>query len=38
MNVRSILLPDSKQVNFANGIVVDPVTNIQLNPGEIFEG
>ena len=34
----SILLPDRKQVNFASGIVVDPVTTIQLNLGEIFEG
>ena len=34
----SILLPDCKQVNFASGIVVDPVTTIQLNLGEIFEG
>lgn len=34
----SILLPDRKQVNFASGIVVDPVTNIQLNLSEIFEG
>ena len=33
----SILLPDRKQVNFASGIVVDPVTNIQLDLGEIFE-
>lgn len=34
----SILLPDRKQVNSSNGIIVDPVTNIQLNLGEIFEG
>ena len=34
----SILLPDRKQVNFASGIVVDPVTNIQLDLSEIFEG
>ena len=34
----SILLPDRKQVNFASGIVVDPLTNIQLNLDEIFEG
>lgn len=34
----SVLLPDRKQVNFASGIVVDPVTNIQLNLSEIFEG
>ena len=33
----SILLPNRKQVNFASGIVVDPVTNIQLDLGEIFE-
>lgn len=34
----SILLPDRKQVNFATGIIADPVTNIQLNLSEIFEG
>ncbi len=34
----SILLPDRKQVNFASGIVIDPVTTIQLNLSEIFEG
>ncbi len=33
----SILLPDRKQINFASGIVVDPVTTIQLNLSEIFE-
>ena len=34
----SILLPDRKQLNFAQGTVTDPVTNIQLNLSEIFEG
>lgn len=34
----SILLPDRRQVNFAEGIVADPVTGIQLNLSEIFEG
>lgn len=34
----SILLPDRKQVNFASGTVVDPVTSIQLNLSDIFEG
>ena len=34
----SILLPDRRQVNFAEGIVTDPVTGIQLKLSEIFEG
>lgn len=34
----SILLPDKTQFNFAEGIVTDPVTNIQLNLSDIFEG
>lgn len=34
----SILLPDRRQVNVAEGTVTDPVTGIQLNLGEIFEG
>lgn len=34
----SILLPDRKQVNFASGTVVDPVTGIQLELSDIFEG
>ncbi len=34
----SILLPDRKQMNFAQGVITDPVTNIQLNLSEIFEG
>ena len=34
----SILLPDRKQINFAQGIITDPVTNIQLDLSEIFEG
>ncbi len=34
----SILLPDRQQVNFASGTVVDPVTGIQLELSEIFEG
>ena len=33
----SILLPDRKQVNFSQGIITDPVTNIQLNLSDIFE-
>ncbi|MCY7358465.1 MAG: Uma2 family endonuclease [Rudanella sp.] len=33
----SILLPDRKQVNFSQGIITDPVTNIQLNLNDIFE-
>ena len=33
----SILLPDRKQINFAQGIITDPVTNIQLNLSELFE-
>lgn len=32
----SILLPDRKQVNFSQGIVTDPVTNIQLDLTDIF--
>ncbi|MBD2751575.1 Uma2 family endonuclease [Spirosoma validum] len=34
----SILLPDRRQVNFAEGVVADPVTGIQLKLSEIFEG
>lgn len=34
----SILLPDRRQVNVANGTVVDPVTGIQLELSDIFEG
>ena len=34
----SILLPDKTQFNFAEGIGTDPVTNIQLNLSDIFEG
>ncbi len=34
----SILLPDKTQFNFAQGLITDPVTNIQLNLSEIFEG
>ena len=34
----SILLPDRRQVNFASGTVVDPVTGIQLELSDIFEG
>ena len=33
----SVLLPDRKQVNFSQGIITDPVTNIQLNLDDIFE-
>ncbi len=33
----SILLPDRKQVNFSQGIITDPITNIQLNLSDIFE-
>jgi Uma2 family endonuclease len=33
----SILLPNKTQFNFAQGIITDPVTNIQLNLSEIFE-
>ncbi|MBD2699228.1 Uma2 family endonuclease [Spirosoma sp. BT702] len=34
----SILLPDRQQLNFSSGIVADPITGIQLNLNEIFEG
>jgi Uma2 family endonuclease len=34
----SILLPDRKQVNFSSGTVIDPVTGIQLELNDIFEG
>ena len=34
----SILLPDRKQVNFSNGTVIDPITGIQLELTDIFEG
>ena len=34
----SILLPDRTQINVAQGIVTDPVTTVQLNLSEIFEG
>ena len=34
----SILLPDRKQVNFSNGTIIDPVTGIQLELADIFEG
>ena len=33
----SILLPNKTQLNFSQGIITDPVTNIQLNLSEIFE-
>ncbi len=34
----SVLLPDRKQVNFSTGTVLDPVTGIQLEVADIFEG
>ncbi len=34
----SILLPERRQLNFSEGVITDPVTNIQLNMSEIFEG
>jgi len=34
----SILLPNRQQVNFASGTVKDPVTNIELQLDDIFEG
>lgn len=34
----SILLPDRRQLNFAQGEVTDPVTGIHLILSEIFEG
>ena len=34
----SILLPDRRQINVSEGVVTDPVTGIQLNLSEIFEG
>ncbi|MCY7353008.1 MAG: Uma2 family endonuclease [Cytophagaceae bacterium] len=34
----SILFPDRRQINFAQGTVADPVTGIQLQLSEIFEG
>ena len=34
----SILMPDRKQVNFSQGTVIDPVTGIQLELNDIFEG
>jgi Uma2 family endonuclease len=34
----SILLPDRRQLNFAQGELTDPVTGIQLTLSEIFEG
>lgn len=34
----SILLPERRQLNFAEGMVIDPVTAIQLALSDIFEG
>ncbi|WP_020594725.1 Uma2 family endonuclease [Spirosoma panaciterrae] len=34
----SILLPDRRQLNFSNGLITDPVTGIQIQLSEIFEG
>lgn len=34
----SILLPNHKQVNFASGTVVDPITGLKLELNDIFEG
>ena len=34
----SILLPDRRQVNFSTGTIIDPVTGIQLELSDIFEG
>lgn len=34
----SILLPDRRQVNFASGTIIDPVTGIQLELSAVFEG
>lgn len=34
----SILLPDRRQINVSEGMITDPVTGIQLNLSEIFEG
>jgi Uma2 family endonuclease len=34
----SILLPDSTQLNFSQGLLTDPVTNLQLTLSDVFEG
>ncbi len=34
----SILLPNRTQINFSQGLITDPVTGIQLNLSDIFEG
>lgn len=34
----SILLPDRRQINVSQGLVTDPVTGIELNLSDIFEG
>ncbi len=34
----SILLPDRRQLNFAQGTITDPVTGIELQLSEVFEG
>ena len=38
IQIVSILLPERRQMNFSEGIITDPVTNIQLNLSEVFEG
>ncbi|AQG81523.1 Uma2 family endonuclease [Spirosoma montaniterrae] len=34
----SVLLPDQQQLNFSAGTVLDPVTGIELELSEVFEG
>ena len=38
LQIVSILLPNHQQINFTEGLIIDPETRLQLNLGDIFEG
>jgi Uma2 family endonuclease len=38
LQIVSIFLPDKQRTNFTEGLITDPVTGIQLQLSEIFEG
>lgn len=38
LQIITILLPDQNRINVTEGILTDPVTGLQLNLSEVFEG
>jgi Uma2 family endonuclease len=38
LQIVSILLPNRQQINFTEGLITDPETNLQLKLADIFEG